>query len=91
MRTRTPIAAEHARELADQLTSAAYDRDRFDTLLDQMKGQLKVAELKAVAGFYTGYETTKTKKDDIVRVIRHWHRQDELNRDRRASQAKAAL
>lgn len=45
-RTRTPFTAEHARKLADQLMSAAEDRDRFDTLLDQMKGQLKVAELR---------------------------------------------
>jgi hypothetical protein len=85
------IAAEHAREIADRLASAADDRDRFDTLLDQMKGQLNLAELKAVARFYTGYETTKKKKDDIIRSIRNWHRQDELNRDRSAAQAKVPL
>lgn len=56
-----------------------------------MKGQLNLAELKAVARFYTGYETTKKKKDDIIRSIRNWHRQDELNRDRSAAQAKVPL
>jgi hypothetical protein len=87
---RPPLTAEQARGLADQLTSAADDRTRFDALLDQLKGE-KVADLKAIAGFYTGYETTKTKKDDIIRSMRQWHRDDELNRDRSAAQAKAGL
>jgi hypothetical protein len=73
------------------LASAADDRNRFETLLDQLKSQFKVAELKTIARYYLGHETTKTKKDDIVKTIRHWHRQDELNRDRRASQAKTGL
>src|SRR5262245_14667314 len=74
-RTKTTFTEEQARKLADQLTSAADDRVRFDTLLDRLKGQCKAAELKTIAGIYTGYETTKTKKDDIARTIRHWHRQ----------------
>jgi hypothetical protein len=85
------FTSEQAKMLADQLMSVAEDRKRFDALLDQLKGQFKVAELKTIAGLYTGYETTETKKDRIVKAIRHWHRQDELNRDRRASQAKASL
>jgi hypothetical protein len=60
---KTPLSAEQARDLADQLALASDDRTRFDALLDQLKSELKVAELKAIAGFYTGYETTKTKKD----------------------------
>jgi len=88
---RTPLTAEQARSLASQLISAADDRNRFDTLLDQLKRECKLAELKAIAEHYTGYETTKTKKDDIIKSIRHWHREDELNRDRGASQAKAGL
>ena len=87
---RTPLTAHQARSLADQLVSAADDRTRFDALLDQLKGE-KVADLKAIAGYYTGYETTKTKKDDIIRSMRQWHREDELNRDRRAAQAKVPL
>lgn len=88
---RTPLTNAHAKKLANELASAADDRDRFDALLDQMKRQFKVVELKTIADFYTGYETLETKKDDIVRAMRRWHRQDELNRDRKSSQAKAAL
>jgi hypothetical protein len=87
----TPITREQARRLADQLTCAADDRKKFDTLLEQMKTQFKVDDLRTIAGLYTGYETSKTKKDDIIRAIRHWHREDEMNRDRRASQAKTGL
>jgi hypothetical protein len=90
-RAATPFTKEQARSLANQLASAADDRNRFDSLLDELKSQLKVAELKTIAGYYLGHETTKTKKDDIVKTMRHWHRQDELNRDRRASQAKTGL
>jgi hypothetical protein len=90
-RTKSPFTKEKARELADQLSSAADDRKRFETLLDQLKGQFKVDQLRAIAGFYTGYETAKTKKDDIISAIRHWHREGEMNRDRRAAQAKAGL
>jgi len=90
-RAKPQFTMETARKLASELTSAADDRMRFDTLLDQLERQCKAAELKTIAGLYTGYETAKTKKDDIIRAIRHWHREDELNRDRRASQAKTAL
>jgi hypothetical protein len=89
--TRAAFTAEQARRFADELASATDDRTRFDTLLDELKAQLGVAELKKIAKLYTGYETTKTKKDDIVKAIRHWHREDEMNRDRRAAQAKVPV
>jgi hypothetical protein len=90
-RTGTSITTDVARRFADDLASAANDRTRFDTLLDQLERRCKVAELKTIAGLYTGYETTRTKKDEIIKAIRHWHREGELNRDRRASQAKTPL
>jgi hypothetical protein len=85
-----PFTRERARELADLLTAAADDRKRFDNLIDQI-GSLKLADLKIVSGFYTGHETSKKKKEDVIKAIRNWHRGDELNRDRHAAQGKSGL
>ncbi len=90
-RPKGAFTAEQAQSLADQLASAANDRARFDALLERLKSERKVGELRAIADRYTGYSTAKAKKDDIVRAIRQWHREDEMNRDRRAAQAKTGL
>ena len=85
------FTSEQARNAADQLISAADDRYEFEILLQQLKAHRKTAELRTIARFYTGYETTKTKKDDIIVAIRDWQREGEMNRDRRASQAKTGV
>lgn len=90
-RRTTTITSEHAQRLAAQLVSLRDDRSGFDNLLGELKAHCKAAQLNTIAKFYTGYETGKTKKDDIISVIRNWQRSGEMNRDRRASQAKVPL
>lgn len=83
--------ADLAPDLAKRLTLAAYDRIQFDALLSDYERRFKPAEMKAIADRYLGFSVNKTKKDDIVKAVRNWQREEELNWDSHVSQAKAGL
>jgi magnesium-transporting ATPase (P-type) len=87
---RTP--AELAATLALKLTAVANDRRLFDALLRDYEGRCKVGDLKAIAERFMGHAVVgKKDKPAIVKAIRNWQREGELNRCSHASQAKAAL
>jgi pyridoxal/pyridoxine/pyridoxamine kinase len=83
--------AELAAGLAQKLTAAATDRRRFDALLSDYEGRCKPGELKAIAEKFMGHAIDRKNKQDIVKAVRNWQREAELNRYSHMSQAKAAL
>jgi ATP-dependent protease HslVU (ClpYQ) ATPase subunit len=84
--------AELAARLAQKLTEAANDRRRFDALLSDYEGRCKPGELKAIAERFMGHAVVgKKDKQAVVKAIRNWQREGELNRYSHTSQAKAAL
>jgi hypothetical protein len=82
-----PLTPEGARGFADQLRSAMDDRKLFDDLVKKLQ-PMTVADIRSVAGYYMGRATSDRKKGDIIRAIRRWHRDFELERDRHAAQDK---
>jgi hypothetical protein len=86
-----PKFADLAPELAQKLKVAACDRSRFDALLNEFEESYKATELKVIAARYMGFDVDKKKKADIVKAVRNWQREEELNSDSHASQAKAGL
>jgi hypothetical protein len=85
----TPV--ELAGRLAQRLKSVVHDRRRFDALLNEYEGRCKPAEIRAMAESFIGESIGKKNKPDIIRAVRNWQREGELNRCSHASQAKAAL
>jgi len=84
--------SELAAELAQKLTTAASDRRRFDALLSNYEGRCKPGQLKAIAERFIGHPMVgKKSREDIVKAVRNWQREGELNRYSHTSQAKAAL
>lgn len=69
------------------------DRSKFDKLLNEYAGTHSKKQLKEAYKDMTGYEyypnsaTTGTKAD-IVAALKNRQREDELNRDLHAAQAK---
>jgi hypothetical protein len=86
-----PKFADLVPELAQKLTAAACDRGRFDALLKDYEIRYKATELKAIADRFVGFDVHRKKKEDIVKAVRNWQREEELNSDSHASQAKAGL
>ncbi len=87
-----PKFADQVPLLAQRLALASWERSQFDALLAEYEKRHKGTELKAIADRFLGYDVgAKMKKGDIVKAIRNWQREDELNRSNRASQAKAGL
>ena len=86
-----PKFADLAPELAKSLTAVACDRGRFDALLKVYNERYKTKELKAIADHFMGFDVDLTKKKDIVKAVRNWQREEELDNDSHASQAKAGL
>jgi hypothetical protein len=80
-----------AADLGSRLAAAARQRDRFDTLLNEYEAAYKVAELKAIAHCFMGYEVNKSKKADIIKAMHNWQREKELNDDLHAAQAKLSV
>jgi hypothetical protein len=86
-----PKFTDLAPELAHRLTASACDRGRFDALLKDYEERFKATELKEIANRTLGFEVDKKKKLDIVKAVRNWQREEELNTGSRKSQAKAGL
>jgi hypothetical protein len=86
-----PKFADLAPELAEKLVAVACDRARFDALLKDYEEHYKPAELKAIAGRLPGLFVNSTKRVDIVKAVRNWQREEELNTHSHASQAHAGL
>jgi DNA-binding ferritin-like protein (Dps family) len=82
------FAEAQAPDLGRRLAAAAHQRARFDALLNEYETDYKPAELKAIAHCFMGYEVNKTKKADIIKAIRNWQREAELNDDLHAAQAR---
>lgn len=82
------FADAQAPDLGRALTAAAHQRARFDALLNEYEVAYKPAELKAIAHCFMGYEVDKTKKADIIKAMRNWQREAELNDDLHAAQAR---
>jgi hypothetical protein len=80
-----------ASDLGRRLAAAARQRTRFDALLNEYEAAYTVAELKAIARQFTGYEVHKTKKADVVKAMRNWQREAELNDDLHAAQARQGV
>jgi hypothetical protein len=85
--SRKPKVAADTQDLGNKL-AAARQRARFDALLNEYEASYSVAELKAIARQYTGYEGHEKSKADIVKAMRNWQREAELNDDLHAAQAK---
>jgi hypothetical protein len=83
--------AELTAGLAQKLTAAANDRRQFDALLGDYEGRCKPGELKAIAEKFMGHAIGKKNKQEIVKAVRNWQREGELNRYSHESQAKVAL
>ncbi len=77
-----------APDLGRKLTAAAHQRARFDVLLKEYEAAYKPAELRAIAHCFMGYDVDKKKKGDIIKAMRNWQREAELNDDIHAAQAK---
>jgi hypothetical protein len=86
-----PKFADLAPELAQRLRAAACDRSRFDAVLKEFEESYKATELKVIASRYLGFDVDKKTKEDIVKAVRNWQREEELNSASHASQAKAGL
>lgn len=86
-----PHFADLAPELAYKLKVAACDRSRFDALLKEYEDSYKATELKVIASTYMGFDVDKKKKADILKAMRNWQREAELNSASHSSQAKAGL
>lgn len=77
------------------LVEAASRREHFDPLLTEIGDTFKSSDLKEIYRHITGYDyypksgTTGTKAD-IVKALRNWQREVELNADLSAAQAKNA-
>jgi DNA-binding ferritin-like protein (Dps family) len=82
------FADAQAPDLGRRLTAAAHQRARFDVLLNEYEATYKAAELKAIAHCFMGVDVDKTKKPDIIKAMRNWQREAELNDDLHAAQAK---
>ena len=83
--------ADLAPELAHRLKAAACDRSCFDALLKEFKDSYKASELKVIASHYMGFDVDEKTKEGILKAVRNWQREEELNSDSSASQAKAGL
>jgi hypothetical protein len=87
VKARTPDEAG-AERLADELVAAMNDRTEFDALLALLDRTVTVDGVKKVAARFLDRKVTEKGKDAIVDAMRSQQRQDELNRDRTAAQAK---
>lgn len=76
----------------DSLTKrmdAVMSRAEFDVFVERT-GKLKMAELKAEAKRVMGYEPYERTKGEVLKHMKRWHRQSELNEDRTRAQSKIA-
>jgi hypothetical protein len=85
------FADAQAPNLGRSLTAVADHRARFDALLNEYEAAYKPAELKAIAHCFMGYAVDKKKKADIIKAMRNWQREAELNDDLHAAQAKQTV
>jgi hypothetical protein len=86
-----PKFADLAPELAQKLLAVAYDRGRFDVLLKDYEERYKPSELKAIAHRLPGLFVNSAKKVGIVKAVRNWQREEELNSHSHTSQANVGL
>lgn len=82
-----PLTPEGARVFADRLRSATDDRPLFDELLKTMQA-MTIADIQSVATQYMGRTPSDTKKGDLIKAMRRWQRNTELERDRSEAQEK---
>lgn len=80
-----------APNLGHKLSAVAGQRARFDALLNEYQAAYKPAELRAIAHCFMGYEVDKKKKDEIIKAMRNWQLEAELNDDIHAAQAKIGV
>lgn len=86
--TKPKFADAQAPDIGLRLTAAAHQRALFDAFLNELEAAYKPAELKAIALCFMGYDVGKTRKADIIKAMRNWQREAELNDDLHAAQAK---
>jgi hypothetical protein len=82
------LNTEEVALIGQQLIDLKSNRVQFDALLEKCEREMTATSLKALACKFLGHELTVRKKADIIAAMRRRQRQDELDTDRGAAQAK---